>query len=537
MIAAGSIRGVGLCAVTLALLAPGPAAPGAPTEQRCGQPESVAVARALDAIATSGSSAEVLLRSAIANHKAAAETSLVSRLEAARCALEDGLAVCLAARGTARKCRRRVEGAGQFYLGVTSAALGDTRAATVAYLAADAVNPGRAAVFENLGALAASSFDFSAAAGFYGRAAACEPRNARHRVNSGKMLYRAGKPSAGASHFADAIALAPADAAARYELARANELYSEWPLVYAATNFSKSLALAWNVVVAAASATTAALPELVPRWRWSAAAQQLAANGGEHSAVAWERTISHSGSGNLSSKAVVIAELRDVEVRGSAGLIVVAGRMVFLPSYEAQIPLHRNVGGVSAPFDLSLQSQPEQRIEAAILLVQLFSVGYYHWLLELVPRLLIARAAAPSAPVLVSSDGPRLHRFMSATLSLLRIPSSAVFSADIGGGKARGGVPRIKVTRPCAHSPRSLDVCTFKGRARVPRCATTFWRETTATKLGHPPVMRFVCGPERYGGSSQLIGFRTATLAVEMPTASSSIRSGWLRRTTRRATH
>ena len=53
------------------------------------------------------------------------------------------------------------------------------------------------------------------------------------------------------------------------------------------------------------------------------------------------------------------------------------------------------------------------------MLTQLFAVGFYHFLLEIVPRLIIARRYSPAAPVLVPSDGDRIHAFVKAILELL----------------------------------------------------------------------------------------------------------------------
>lgn len=53
------------------------------------------------------------------------------------------------------------------------------------------------------------------------------------------------------------------------------------------------------------------------------------------------------------------------------------------------------------------------------MLTQLFAVGFYHFLLEIVPRLIIARRYAPAAPVLVPSDGDRIHTFVKEILELL----------------------------------------------------------------------------------------------------------------------
>ena len=60
------------------------------------------------------------------------------------------------------------------------------------------------------------------------------------------------------------------------------------------------------------------------------------------------------------------------------------------------------------------------------MLTQLFAVGFYHFLLEIVPRLLIARKFAPTAPLLLPSDGERIHGFIQTILQLLGYDESRI---------------------------------------------------------------------------------------------------------------
>eukprot|EP00041_Stephanoeca_diplocostata_P013767 m.243721 g.243721 ORF g.243721 m.243721 type:complete len:381 (+) comp19460_c0_seq2:645-1787(+) len=102
--------------------------------------------------------------------------------------------------------------------------------------------------------------------------------------------------------------------------------------------------------------------------------------------------------------------------------------------------------------------QPTCVEQPAVVLVQLFAVGYYHFLLEVLPRLLIALGYIPSATtewaaharenssestdtyglgirdnavVVVPTDGTHMHRFMSDLLDIVGITSDRIVPYSI----------------------------------------------------------------------------------------------------------
>lgn len=125
---------------------------------------------------------------------------------------------------------------------------------------------------------------------------------------------------------------------------------------------------------------------------------------------------------------IVRVTLQRVTLSGNDAVISDGRCRVYTPYLGVQIPLHRNLpppasscATASAFTTASVPPglPPTPRLPAAILAVQLFSVGYYHFLLDVLPRILLAAAAEPAAPILVAADGGRLHGFMEGIFSLL----------------------------------------------------------------------------------------------------------------------
>ena len=227
-------------------------------------------------------------------------------------------------------------------------------------------------------------------------------------------------------------------AAHRYELGRSNELFSTWPVEYAESNFSAAEEASWRRIVKWCSTCT-----LVHRAEWGDPAHA--------DVVAWHEVAAGTGAGvagpsSHGGKQVAVAELHNVHVVGTDGVIA-AGKRVFLPSFGPQIPLHKSLTGLERVLVPKTQGSAESddgvvtmHVPAAILLVQVFAVGYYHFLLEVVPRLIIARQREPSAPVLIPSDGGKLHGFMASILRVLRVPDSAIIKVPVA---PPGGPPPI----------------------------------------------------------------------------------------------
>jgi hypothetical protein len=158
---------------------------------------------------------------------------------------------------------------------------------------------------------------------------------------------------------------------------------------------------------------------------------------------------------NKKEKSVVVAELANVVVCGNDGVIT-AGKpdngLVLLSAFGPQIPLHRNIGprffDNRAKVTMSgAGSLQPPNVEAAILMTQLFAVGYYHFLLELVPRLLIAKQYARSAPLLVPSDGDRIHGFIKHILAILGYSEGMIVKYPVAPTGAPAGFAKVRVQR------------------------------------------------------------------------------------------
>jgi hypothetical protein len=103
---------------------------------------------------------------------------------------------------------------------------------------------------------------------------------------------------------------------------------------------------------------------------------------------------------------ITVAEFREVDVCGNDGIIVDRARgNVFLSSFGPQVPLHRTIlslpparsqdcvvgdTGGACMHDMGVRGASRP----VVLLVQMFAVGYYHWLLDVLPRALV-RALQP----------------------------------------------------------------------------------------------------------------------------------------------
>lgn len=223
-------------------------------------------------------------------------------------------------------------------------------------------------------------------------------------------------------------------------MGRSNELFSQGSYEDAHSNFTKALAVAWAPIAAdcvkrqqrgIGGGGSEGSCILVPRERWgepehsgtvlyqsiihtATAATATSNNYLDHSHD--HKDSSSSSSKGREDKDVVVAVLSNVTVRGNDGIITAPGGRVFMPSFHAQIPLHKNI---RVGFDNTLPAAAAAVAGTVIMLNQLFAVGFYHFLLEIVPRLLVARRFANAAPLLVPSDGRKIHGFMLAIFRIL----------------------------------------------------------------------------------------------------------------------
>lgn len=317
-----------------------------------------------------------------------------------------------------------------FYLGLARHHLGQNTRALSALARARQLEPGNPRVHENLGAVAAALQQWAPAAAHYGEAAALEPTAPELHVSHAMMWYRAGHAFRGARLFANIVNTFGTSATARYELARSNELLlpnAEYERDVQ-SNFTVALEIAWAALRADAPGWT-----LVRREDWP---DQVPLDG---------PMMGHRSVGDLPpppSKAIFVAEFRDIEVCGNDGILLhQETRRVYLPSFGPQIPLHKNLHEL--PPHSSGTSAAVGR--PAVLVVQLFAVGYYHWLLEVLPRLLVGLSQYPGAAVIVPSNDGHLKLFMNRTLELIGITKEQLILYDLPNDPAAAAGCRLVV--------------------------------------------------------------------------------------------
>jgi hypothetical protein len=332
-----------------------------------------------------------------------------------------------------------------FYLGLARHHLGQHALATAALLRARQRDPNNARIHENLGVVSAAAQDWTAAARHYHAAVEREPDTVELHVGHAMMWYRAGDAYRGARLFADAVDRFPMSADARYELGRSNELLhadADYERDIQ-SNFTAALALAWQNL-----AGPEPVWQLVRRKEWRTIADS------EAKAVSGCRKggglVAHRPVGIIPTppaKGIAITEFREVDVCGNDGVVVHhSTKRVFLPSFGPQIPLHRNLRTVPPVRAHTSTLLPTGR--PAILLVQLFAVGFYHWLLEVLPRLVVSLEQFPFASIIVPANGGTLKLFMNRTLEMLGVTAEQLVlyelpSDPIAAAQCRLSVPHL----------------------------------------------------------------------------------------------
>ena len=368
-----------------------------------------------------------------------------------------------------------------FYLGAALALLERDSEAEVAYHECIAQDPVAAvSAWHNLGSLYERALAWPSAADAYGHAVELawwqQAREARQYPlpgflndlsSKGKTLYHAGDPDAAASTFSLAVRIAnrvglswAERASLHYGWGRAIELHgfaaghntaADGGVAQseaAASNFSLAMAIALNEGSGSMQQdrnTGSTWPVNVTISRgWNLSGVRDAtrewlvppSTHGEHYAAPHgqrlypdNRGVALIGLGNKETAERAAGEEQSdadaLYLCGNDAIILAPGiadatgrgrRVVFVPSHAEQIAWHLNL-----PTTLP-RLEDTQTISQAVLLAQTFGVGYYHFVAEIVPRMLYARHSLPGVPMLIQSDeGGRLHSYVRRWLAMLQV--------------------------------------------------------------------------------------------------------------------
>ena len=354
-----------------------------------------------------------------------------------------------------------------FYLGASLALLGDGEAALAAYRRSLRLDPTTAACWRNIGVLHEQRQAWQQSAEAYRRAAQLEPSlrsEARQRAALGKALYHSGRPREGAAEFRRALTMAaeasPGDQAAiLYKQGRAEELYGGSEPA-ASSNFSRAMDLALGD--AAARWGSVLPPQLVSAWSdasgavsrrvLSVGADPYAAapvpNTGQQ--VCAERRNSEPRRWLYSDNDVVVARVRrPVWLCGNDAVLVSPGGpgaapLIFVPFLAEQTEWHSQLPE-SLPAAPPAVGSPRWLPRGA-LVSQTFGVGFYHVLVDLLPRMLLARAHAADFPLIVQADeGGARKDFIVQLLALVGVPPEQLVPYEVRAEPGSFGDGRLAV--------------------------------------------------------------------------------------------
>ena len=406
----------------------------------------------------------------------------------------------------------------QFYLGASLGLLQRDAEAALAYRACIKLDPvAGSSSWHNLGAIHERAAAWPAAAEAYAQSVALLRRQRHHCSKKklleelgalGRSLIHAGRQERGGhAAFAEALWRAERDGASwpqraglHYLWGRSIELFGETEAgqpqtavamgalqresAMAASNFSRAMQLAtsegvppgtpvirnWDAGYGAIrswlSAPLVSVTYHAAAPTCHAAASQTAAAKVE-AEEGWQRVYGDA-------RGVVLVHLKAVWLCGNDAVVLAPGHggakggvatstpVLYVSSHSEQIPFHFNL----PPFDAGSTDlrpaaaaglHPERWLERGVLLSQTFGVGYYHWVADLVPRLLYARhhAAAESGaqqsfipadtPFILQADhGGRLHGYVRQWLGLLGVPEALVVPYEVvPQSEALGGVASV----------------------------------------------------------------------------------------------
>ena len=267
---------------------------------------------------------------------------------------------------------------------------------------------------QRVGAALANVFEYATAVPFLRRAAS------RSLVDLGKAYAYAGDVANARRTFAEAAHTR--NAAALYEWARATELVTEEPLARVAANFS-----------AAAASTLARWAAVHPRaggWaRWSRT-----------------RTLARGADG----KRVVLREQRGAWVVGNDGVALRFGDLRPLRTWHGdQTFLEANLFARDGRYEKTY-FRDRREFPVALLGATPLCAGYYHFITDLLPRLILGSRVARNAALLVPRDAltRTRHAFVDGFLRRAGVEMGRVEGLDVVPRRfARAASARASVGR------------------------------------------------------------------------------------------
>eukprot|EP00045_Choanoeca_perplexa_P008483 m.79262 g.79262 ORF g.79262 m.79262 type:complete len:599 (-) comp14512_c0_seq2:102-1898(-) len=298
-----------------------------------------------------------------------------------------------------------------FKLGYVNLLLSSPTSAITALQASNQLDPTKPSVHLNLAVAWSQLRNYKTAGYQYLHHARIKPTAATEsRLAAIKMLLRAGLLTEAAATWnmlVSSLSSLPChqQASIHYELGRAQELNGYWldanhhVSTSTLSNFSASLQLSRcsTITITTCQQTSQCHGSLV-------------------------LTPSHRSLAILPATLVPIKDTRAVHLQtvssatlvGNDGVIMLDPTTVLESDLMPQIPLYRNVPVIRTQFKPSLVHYP-----AAILAVQTFATGFYHFLLDVLPRILIAVHLHPNVPLLLPSNSGKVHRYMQELLELV----------------------------------------------------------------------------------------------------------------------
>ena len=138
------------------------------------------------------------------------------------------------------------------------------------------------------------------------------------------------------------------------------------------------------------------------------------------------------------------------------------GPTVFAPYLMEQLPWHSSLPGGNPPSltDGSYTPSAERWVGKAVQVAQTFGAGYYHFVVDLLPRLLLGLAAAPGAAVIMQTDhGGAMHGYVLQWLAIAGVRPEMVRGLEVlpeaGAGGGLQGRARLGVRGPPPPHPHS----------------------------------------------------------------------------------
>uniref|UniRef100_A0A7S4JQZ6 Glycosyltransferase 61 catalytic domain-containing protein n=1 Tax=Guillardia theta TaxID=55529 RepID=A0A7S4JQZ6_GUITH len=351
--------------------------------------------------------------------------------------------------------------AAYYYLGANLRMLERNEEARSALHQVKMMMPKSLATHAQLGALEEELHNWTAAEEAYEAWSMLAPRTVKALNALGWVKFRAGKSQEAVGLFMQAARLRPDDPETFYTLARGAELYGgESTEFYSASvvpNFTRAYWLSsksWASRMCKRldnsrpeDPTRCEEPAVVERWREEkhnriTSVATLSAGGFDYGAEEEATSDSFEPGKEAIGRAafewgrrqkyrereVVHVTLRNVYVSGNDAVIWDEEGRVYATHQGVQIPLYANLPSARCPPANS--STP--RLSETLLLSLAFGPGFYHWLVDAMPRACLALPRiSPSSTVLVPSDYGAFHSFILELLRLLGIPRERITPYNI----------------------------------------------------------------------------------------------------------